>query len=83
MVFLPCFFVLLALEYVRHLSTDSHTSDVLTAAPLSLWWMSEDLSSMSLLWMSFVRDVRLLWEDGAALARMVRQIPFSKLLGEI
>eukprot|EP00903_Cladosiphon_okamuranus_P018811 g17303.t1 len=30
----------------------------------------EDLSSMSLLWMSFVRDVRLLWEDGAALARM-------------
>lgn len=28
---------------------------------------------MSLLWMSFVRDVRLLWEDGAALARMVRR----------
>lgn len=26
---------------------------------------------MSMLWMSFVRDVRLLWEDGAAIPRMV------------
>ena len=41
---------------------------------LSLSSMPEDLSSMSLLWMSFVRDVRLLWEDGAALARMVRPL---------
>ncbi|CAM9893992.1 unnamed protein product, partial [Ectocarpus sp. 13 AM-2016] len=32
----------------------------------------DDLGSMSLLWMSFVRDVRLLWEDGATIARMVR-----------
>ncbi|CAM9777887.1 unnamed protein product, partial [Hapterophycus canaliculatus] len=30
----------------------------------------EDLGSMSLLWMSFVRDVRLMWEDGATIARM-------------
>ncbi|CAN0321354.1 unnamed protein product, partial [Ectocarpus sp. 12 AP-2014] len=30
----------------------------------------DDLGSMSLLWMSFVRDVRLLWEDGATIARM-------------
>lgn len=26
---------------------------------------------MALLWMSFVRDIRLLWEDGAALVKMV------------
>ena len=31
----------------------------------------DDLGSMSLLWMSFVRDVRLLWEDGAVIPRMV------------
>lgn len=31
---------------------------------------------MSLLWMSFARDIRLLWEEGATLARMVTIIIF-------
>ncbi|CAN0428362.1 unnamed protein product, partial [Ascophyllum nodosum] len=30
----------------------------------------DDLRSMALLWMSFVRDVRLVWEDGATIERM-------------
>lgn len=37
----------------------------------------DDLGSMSLLWMSFVRDVRLLWEDGAVIPRMVSLRPID------
>lgn len=64
-------------DLLHHMCLVSHQILVFV---VSVGVHTEDLGSMSLLWMSFVRDVRLLWEDGATIARMVSS-RYSRISG--